>query len=160
VAHENPALSIYCDGASHDRGGWPGGWAFAVVREGAAVLTSSGAFPSTTNNQMELHAALSGLRAVLERGWHVGRAVELVSDSRVTLDIAKGSWVPRKPDAVAVALRAACVEAGASTRWVRGHSGDAWNERVDALAAEARQSLVPARVKKKQAARRATRSVT
>lgn len=160
MAQGTNALSIYCDGASHDRSGWPGGWAFAVVRGGAAALTSSGAFPATTNNQMELYAALAGLRAVLERGWHQGQAVELVSDSRVTLAIASGSWLPRKPDALAVALRAACVEAGASTRWVKGHSGDAWNEQVDARAAEARQSLVPARVKKKQAARRASRTVT
>ena len=146
-------LSIYCDGAAHDRRGWPGGWAFAVVSEGQALLTASGAHPSTTNNAMELMAALCGLRAVAENGWHLARPVELVSDSRVALTIADGSWFPRKPDPLASQLRAACLEVGARTRWVRGHSGDEWNERVDAAAGEARQALVPARVKKKDARR-------
>ena len=140
-------LSIFCDGSSHSRGGLPGGWAFILVEEDQALVTRSGGEKSTTNNRMELRAALLGLREVISRGG--AGEVELVSDSRFTLDIANGSYLPTRYLAEARALRAAALEAKAKTRWVRGHSGDRWNERVDALAHEAKQALVPARVKKK-----------
>jgi len=34
-------LSLYCDGSSHDRSGWPGGWAFVVVRAGEVLVIPS-----------------------------------------------------------------------------------------------------------------------
>lgn len=140
-------LSVYADGSSHSRGGLPGGWAFVVVKDGQVQVTKSGGAKSTTNNQMELRAALLGLREVIALG--LSEAVELVSDSRFTIDIANGSYLPTKHLAQAKELREAAVQARATTRWVRGHSGDRWNEVVDALAHEAKQAFVPARVKKK-----------
>ena len=153
-------LSLYCDGSSHDRSGWPGGWAFIVVRAGEELLRATGAQRVTTSNAMELTAALEGLRAIVARGWHQAQPVELVSDSKVTLEIAAGTWSPRKANPLAAPLRAAFLEAGGTTRWVRGHSGDRWNEQVDALAGAARQSLVPERVKKKAARRAALRKAS
>ena len=147
-------LSIFCDGSSHSRGGLPGGWAFIVVQDDVAVVTRTGGAKSTTNNLMELRAALLGLREVIALG-RTG-AVELVSDSRFTLDIANGSSLPAKHVAEARALREAALVVGAKTRWVRGHSGDRWNEVVDALAHEAKQTFVPARVRRR-AERRAAR---
>ena len=140
-------LSIFCDGSSHSRGGLPGGWAFIVVKDDRALVTRSGGHKSTTNNLMELQAALLGLEEVIVRG--SVDDVELVSDSRFTLDIANGSSLPGKHLTQARALRAAALRANANTRWVRGHSGDTWNEKVDALAHEAKQKFVPARVKRK-----------
>jgi ribonuclease HI len=130
-------VSIYCDGAAHERAGLPGGWAFAVIRGEEKVLSRTGHAAATTNNVMEVTAALRGLRAVIERRWHRG-PVELVSDSRIALDIANGSWLPKRPVERDFELRAACLRAKATTRWVRGHSGEKWNEHVDALAAAAR----------------------
>jgi ribonuclease HI len=140
-------LSIFCDGSSHSRGGLPGGWAFLVVKDDQVVASSSGGAKSTTNNRMELRAALEGLREVISRG--LDDEVELVSDSRFTLEIASGVYLPIKYLADARELRAAALEARAQTRWIRGHSGDRWNEAVDALAHEAKQKFVPARVKRK-----------
>ena len=139
-------LSIFCDGSSHSRGGLPGGWAFIVVKDGVALVTRTGGERSTTNNLMELRAALLGLNEVIALG---GGEVELVSDSRFTLDIANGSYLPAKHLAEARALREAALEAKARTRWIRGHSGDRWNEAVDALAHEAKQAFVPAKVKRR-----------
>lgn len=147
-------LSIYSDGSSHGEAGRSGGWAFAVVQEGTCLLEGSGAAASTTNNVMELQAALAGLTAVIERGWHVDATVELVSDSRLTLDVARGAHLPTVDLALAQTLRAASEQADARTRWVRGHSGDVWNDRVDLLAHEAMQTLVPDKVKKKAERRR------
>ena len=147
-------LSIFCDGSAHARAGLPGGWAFIVVRDGAALLTRAGAEKSATSNQMELRAALEGLREVTALGWE--DEVELVCDSKFAIDIASGAYLPKKHLAEAKGLRAAALAAKATARWVPGHAGDQWNEEADALAHEAKQTLVPQRVKKK-AARRAAR---
>jgi ribonuclease HI len=144
-------LTVYSDGAAHGRSGWPGGWAFAVVRDDAALLESSGAQRRAASNEMELRAAIAGLHAVLERGWHLTDTIALTTDSLATVKIANGTWAPRTPDPLAEALRAAAIAAGATARWVKGHAGNRWNERVDALAGAARESLVPARVKRRKA---------
>ena len=132
-------VRIFCDGSGDARAGLPGGWAFIVVRDGIALAWRSGASKATTNNRMELKAALLGLREVVARGFD--GPVELVSDSRFTLDVAQ-----------ARALRAAAVAARAATRWVRSHTGQVWNEQADALAGEARRRVT--RVGPVSAARR------
>lgn len=153
-------LTIYCDGSSHDVANRPGGWAFVVVEDDEILLEQSGASPATSNTTMELQAALAALNAVLERGWHRDAALTLVSDSRGTLDMASGvAPLPVHDHAIASELRTACARAGATTRWVRGHSGDRWNEYVDSLAAAAKQTLVPKRVQKKAARRKQARSL-
>ena len=143
-------VRIFCDGSGDARAGLPGGWAFIVVRDGIALAWRSGASKATTNNRMELKAALLGLREVVARGFD--GPVELVSDSRFTLDIARGAYLPKVDVAQARALRAAAVAARAATRWVRSHTGQVWNEQADALAGEARRRVT--RVGPVSAARR------
>lgn len=153
TAPQLPEVSVYCDGAAHAKQGWPGGWAFVVLREGSPCCTQSGAAPRTSNNLMELEAALRGVEAVLAAGWHQGARVELVSDSRVALDAAAGLAAPRHAQELCAQLRAACLAANAQVRWVKGHAGDPWNTHVDTLAREACLRLVPERVKRRAAAR-------
>lgn len=131
-------LELYCDGSSEERVGTPGGWAFLVVRRGEVVASGSGGARVTTSLVMELEAARAALREVVARGWHLRDAIELVSDSSIALDVAAGRFVPKRHETLAQALRAASVEAGATTRWVRAHSGHRWNEAVDALAHDAK----------------------
>jgi ribonuclease HI len=131
-------LEVYADGSAEGLVGKPGGWAFMVVRDDEVLLSKSGGSASTTSLVMELQAALRGLTEVTERGWHLEQTVELISDSSIALDIATGRFLPKRPLELALALRAASVKAGATTRWVRAHSGHRWNEAVDALAREAR----------------------
>lgn len=147
-------LSVYTDGSSDGQPGRAGGWAYVIVRRGSVLLEGAGADASTTSSSMELRAAHEGLSAVLSRGWHKGAIVELVSDSRVTLDVACGAYLPATDVSLAKALRQACIDASARTRWVKGHSGDMWNEQVDALAETAKQTRLPARVRKRAARRR------
>lgn len=132
-------LELYCDGSSEARVGTPGGWAYLVVRRGEVVASGSGAARVTTSLVMEFEAARAALREVVARGWHRRDAVELVSDSSIALDVAAGRFLPKRHRAVAEALRAASVEAGATTRWVRAHAGHRWNEAVDALARDAKR---------------------
>ncbi len=100
---------------------------------------------------MELHGALAALRAAVAHRW---TPVELVSDSQFVVTIASGSYTPRKDVELARELRAACVDAGATTRWVRGHSGDTFNEQVDALAEQARHAGMPVAAKKRAEAKK------
>ena len=143
------ALQVFTDGSSAALPGKAGGWAFVVVKSDQAILTGTGGERASTSTRMELQAALSGLEAVLSRGWHQEGPVELVSDSKMALDVANGSDVPTRDAALCGALRAACLSAGASTQWVRGHSGVAWNERVDLLAREAKHRMLPARLRRR-----------
>lgn len=121
--------------------GRPGGWAFVVVRDDVLLLEASGRVAKTTSLVMELQAALFGLRAVAAEGW---REVELVSDCRIALDVVRGEFLPKPVvvRALAAELHAAAGALEVHTRWVRAHSGEPWNEAVDALASFARGPLL------------------
>lgn len=136
-------VEIHTDGACSGNPG-PGGWG-AVLRWRDHVRELSGFEPATTNNRMELHAAIAALEA-LKRPM----AVRLFTDSNY-LRQGITTWLPswkkrgwrtadKKPvknqelwQRLDAALRRHRVE----WRWVRGHSGDPDNERADRLAREA-----------------------
>lgn len=144
-------ISIYCDGSSHARADLPGGWAYVIVRNDEPLLADSGAHPSTTNNIMELTAVHEGIKALVARGWHAtGEAVEVVSDSKYALGILDFSLSPMKNLDLVKEIREIALVARVAVRWVRGHSGVYWNEKVDGLAHDAKQTLVPEKVKRKQ----------
>jgi ribonuclease HI/uncharacterized phage-like protein YoqJ len=131
---------IYTDGACLGNPG-PGGWAWAVP-DGAFA---SGAEAHTTNQRMEIRAALQGLLTV-------DGPVTVVSDSTYVVNcwrdrwwegwLARG-WLNKAKKPVANRdLWEPLVEMfrdrdGLSFRWVKGHSGDAMNDVVDRLAVEA-----------------------
>lgn len=131
-----------CEG--NGRAGARGGWAAVVRGPDGAERVLSGAEASSTNNRMELTAALEALRACPS-----GARVEVVSDSRYLIDaLTKGwtegwirrGWVTASGGPVAnrplwEALLAERARMGAVRfTWVRGHAGHAGNERVDGLA--------------------------
>jgi len=134
-------IVVYTDGACSGNPG-PGGWAWAV--EGGAF--ASGAVPHTTNQRMEITAALEALRALSD-------PLEVVSDSTYVVNCFKQRWhqgwrangwknSQRKPVAnrdlwepfIELAL-----ERNVTFRWVKGHGTDRMNQLVDELAVEAAQ---------------------
>jgi ribonuclease HI len=131
---------IYTDGACSGNPG-PGGWG-AVLRYGGHLKEIHGGDRSTTNNRMELMAAIQALEALKRPS-----TVQLYTDSRYLLDgITK--WLPgwerngwktasRQP-VKNVDLWRRLVEAKqqhkVSWHWVKGHEGDPGNERADELA--------------------------
>jgi ribonuclease HI len=136
-------VKIATDGACKGNPG-PGGWG-VLIRAGTREKELSGGESLTTNNRMELQAAIEGLNA-LKRPCHV----TLVTDSVYVKDgITK--WVhgwqrngwrtaDKKP-VKNVELWQALVEAVKPHRidwvWVKGHAGDPDNERADTLASDA-----------------------
>jgi ribonuclease HI len=139
-----PEVILYTDGACSGNPG-PGGWA-AIVLDGDAEQILAGAEPRTTNQRMELRAALEGLRA-LSRSRHIG----LYSDSTYLVRCFRDGWWlrwerdgwvgrARQPVANRDLWEALIIEARrhhVAWHWVRGHNGDALNERADRLAREA-----------------------
>jgi len=138
-----PAVDIFTDGACKGNPG-PGGWG-AVIRSGPHEKEISGGEPLTTNNRMELLAAIRALEA-LKRPCEV----TLWTDSIYVRDgISKwihgwrrNGWktADRKPVKNAE-LWQELLDAAAphkiDWRWVKGHAGHPQNERADRLACDA-----------------------
>jgi len=145
---DGPPLIVYTDGACRGNPG-PGGWAWAIP----GGRYGSGAEARTTNQRMEITAVLEALRALTpERP----AGLEVVSDSTYVVNCFRDRWwegwlkrdwknTQRKPVAnrdlweplLEVALSD---EVPVTFRWVKGHSGDTWNDRVDELATMAADS--------------------
>src|SRR5438105_4799899 len=133
-------VEIFTDGACSGNPG-PGGWG-AVLRFGTVEKELSGGEAATTNNRMEMMAAIAGLEA-LKRPCRV----RLYTDSQYLRD-GITAWLPRwKARGWRTAAKAAVknidlwqrLEAAAAPHqiewlWVRGHAGHPENERADALA--------------------------
>lgn len=142
-------IELYCDGSGEEQVERPGGWAFAIVRDGELLHEGHGAEEKTTSLIMELEAVRAGLEAVIARGL-VGD-VTVVSDCRIALEVAAGTFRPKpeKYHALCDTLRAAAVRASAKTKWIRGHAGHPLNEHVDARAHEAKLEGVARRAARK-----------
>ena len=126
---------IHTDGACQPNPG-PGGWA-AVPSFGSVQRVLSGGCRRTTNNRMELLAAIEALAALKEPC-----DVELVSDS--TYVVNGGNDLMRSWRANAdlwQRLAPLCRTHRVFFRWVRGHDGVAENERCDALAEAAARAI-------------------
>ena len=137
---ERPFVEIFTDGACKGNPG-PGGWG-AILRTGSREREMSGADAATTNNRMELMAAIMALRALKKPC-----RVELSTDSKYVMDgITK--WVfgwqrngwrtadkkPVKNAELWQALLEAARPHDVAWKWVKGHAGHPENERADALA--------------------------
>ena len=143
-------ITVYTDGACSGNPG-PGGWAAIITEDGIERIVS-GAESRTTNQRMELTAAIEGLAAIPGR-----RRVHVHTDSAYVMNCFEQRWWDRwekngwlgagkKP----VTNRDLWERLLAQVRrhdvvWhkVRGHSGDVMNDRVDALARGAIASLAP-----------------
>jgi ribonuclease HI len=140
MARSEPATVVYTDGACSGNPG-PGGWAWAVP--GGAF--ASGAEPRTTNQRMEITAALEAIRSLSGR-------LEVVSDSTYVVNCFRDRWwegwiergwinSQRKPvanrDLWEPLIDLVRARGDVTFRWVKGHGGDPMNDLVDRLAVEA-----------------------
>ncbi|MDR3552333.1 MAG: ribonuclease HI [Clostridia bacterium] len=148
VAAELKKVEIFTDGACLGNPG-PGGYG-VILRCGGVVKELSKGYEGTTNNRMELLAAIEGLAALKSRC-----SVTLYSDSLYVVNgITKGwakkwrqnGWMrtPREPALNADLWERLLTLLGAhevKTVWVKGHAGHAENERCDFLATSAAKSI-------------------
>ena len=148
---ERLRVAIWTDGACSGNPG-PGGWGAVLIWNGHEKELSGGE-PVTTNNRMELMAAIAALEA-LKRG----EAVDLYTDSQYLRGGITG-WIhgwkkngwrtsDRKPVKNAELwqrLEAAGARHDITWHWVRGHAGTEANERADELA---RKAMAPFKKKR------------
>ena len=140
---ELPAVQMATDGACKGNPG-PGGWG-VVIRSGTTEKELSGGEPLTTNNRMEMTAAIRGLEA-LKRPCRV----VLSTDSRYVMDgltkwlagWQRNGWRTASKQPVKNAdlwqeLIAAAAPHRIRWEWVKGHAGHPENERADRLASDA-----------------------
>ncbi len=140
---ELPHVTIYTDGACYGNPG-PGGWG-VLLRSGRHEKELSGGAADTTNNRMELTAAIEALRTLKQPC-----QIDFFTDSEY---LQKGitAWIttwkrkgwktaarkPVKNQDLWKALDDAIQEHEITWHWVRGHAGQRENERVDQLAKRA-----------------------
>lgn len=140
---DKPTVTIYTDGACSGNPG-PGGWG-AVLLCGEHEKHMSGGQKETTNNQMELMAVIEALKS-LKKPCNVN----LYTDSKYVMD-GMQSWIhnwkknnwrtaakkPVKNAELWKALDQATQRHNLTWHWVKGHSGDSYNELADSLAVNA-----------------------
>lgn len=140
-------VCIYTDGACSGNPG-PGGWA-AILRYNGHERELSGGEPATTNNRMELIAAISALEALKEPC-----EVELWTDSQYLARAVNEGWLAgwkrrgwrrkegelKNPE-LWQALDALLARHNVSFNWLKGHDGHEYNERCDALAVAQRDKF-------------------
>jgi len=141
VNSKSTEIIIYTDGACIGNPG-PGGYGVIVINGGARQELSGG-FRRTTNNRMELTAALVGLQTLKEPA-----RVQLFSDSQYLVNGINEGWArswrlkhyknKKNPDLWERLLQL-CDRHQVSFNWVRGHRGQPENERCDQLSVQAAQ---------------------
>lgn len=143
LGHDAPEVLIYTDGGCSPNPG-AGGWA-AVLLAGDQQLEIAGADPDTTNNRMEITAALRGLEQLTTPS-----RVTIITDSQYVFNSMTG-WIEgwskkrfhKKGQLILNAdlwdtLSRASLGHDTSWAWTRGHDGDPLNERCDELVGDMR----------------------
>jgi len=141
------SIVIYTDGGCDPNPG-PGGWAVLILQDGQKTELM-GADPDTTNNRMELTAAIQALRSL-----KFPSSVTLYTDSQYLqkgIDEWMHGWLARNWKAstgkpvLNQDLWKELLEAQKPHKvrwqWVKGHAGNVYNTRVDALVHQARRTL-------------------
>lgn len=141
-------IEVYSDGSATTAAN-AGGWASVIVIDGEVYKELSGHMKSATNNDAELLAAISGLEYVRDiflqeiANATTDYSATLISDSEIVLNWANGKYRFKQMDKMPQyeRLRTAMKALNTQTRWVKGHSGDRFNERCDRLANLARKQV-------------------
>ena len=146
------AVEIYTDGSCLENPGGAGGWAALIVADGTETELA-GSEPATTNNRMELRAALEAMRTLAD-----GTEANIFTDSQYLkqgitewiLAWKRKGWKRSKGSVKNLDLWHELdrnnERLDLSWNWVRSHSGQPQNERVDQLARQAAMALASRKV--------------
>lgn len=143
---KNSEITIYTDGACSGNPG-PGGWGAVFLAENYRCFINGGEL-NTTNNRMEMMAALSAMEHVLDL--RPDAKISLITDSKYLKDginlwmknWKKNGWktatkMPVKNQDIWIRLDAAVSKLNITWQWIKGHSGDEYNDLADTLARKA-----------------------
>ncbi|MCL2293341.1 MAG: ribonuclease HI [Spirochaetes bacterium] len=144
-------IDIYTDGGCLGNPG-PGGWGYVIIF-GEKVYKNSGHDKATTNNKMELTAVIKALEAykklLADKEFDSPRARVITDSTYVKNGITawiktwlKNGWKTAdkkdvKNKELWIALKSLSDQINPEWEWVKGHSGNKWNEECDALVKKA-----------------------
>ena len=134
-------ITIYTDGACSGNPGI-GGWGAVIIKENNEPIFLNGGNDNTTNNRMELSAAINALKYFEEK-----EDLTLITDSKYVKDGIE-SWIqnwkkngwktaskkPVKNKELWVDLDEMILKHNVKWEWVKGHAGNVYNEKADFLA--------------------------
>jgi ribonuclease HI len=123
-----PSMLAYADGSCLGNPG-PGGWGVVLINADGSTRVLSGTNPATTNNRMEMTAAIEALRAFPQ-----GAEVTVRTDSQYVVKTMTLGWKRRENLDLWRELDAEAAHRLVRWEWVRGHAGDEHNEHADELA--------------------------
>lgn len=131
-------MDIYTDGSCIGNPG-PGGWAALVKADGRALKISD-SHPDTTNNRMELTAAIWGLKLAISE-FPNAASYKVHSDSSWVVKTMTDNWKRKKNLDLWEQLTPLLPGRNVQWQWVKGHAGHPENEQVDDMAqAKAREA--------------------
>jgi ribonuclease HI len=125
VPQRNEIHYVYADGSCLGNPG-PGGWAAVIVKPSGEARTIYGGDPASTNNRMEMTAAIEGLRMI-----PTGTRVILRSDSQYVVKTMNLKWKRKQNVDLWGKLDAEVSVRQVKFEWVEGHAGDPLNEEAD-----------------------------
>lgn len=134
-------IRIYTDGACSHNGSWQGGWGVVAVKDGVAFHEEGGSELETTNNRMEMQAFLRGL----ELGASYVDDFVIVTDSAYVMNAFTQGWIKnwekngwknakKQPVANQDLWQKIIQFPTPKIEKVKGHSGDEFNDKADAIA--------------------------
>ena len=128
--------AVFADGACRGNPG-PGAWA-AMIQDstGEVILKSSGVDVPTTNNKMELQAVIEGLRFIKSK-----ERCKIYSDSLYVINCAIGKWKRKANQDLWNEYEKVSFDKNIEFEWVKGHSGNEYNEKVDKMALNEARSI-------------------
>lgn len=119
---------IYTDGSCLKNPG-NGGWAFIFINKNNDEIHMSDYEENTTNNRMEMKAVIEGLQFIKN-----GERCIVYSDSLLVINCATNKWKRKSNLDLWKEYDKVSIKKTIEFTWVKGHSGNAYNEKVDKMA--------------------------
>ena len=122
-------IEIYTDGSCLKNPGGPGGWAICIIENNGVEYCFSDGEQVTTNNRMELKAVIEALSCI-----KTNSECNLYTDSQLVINCATGKWNRKANLDLWKEFDQHSKNKKINFNWVKGHSGNKYNEMVDKLA--------------------------
>jgi len=129
--------AIYCDGAYHPNIK-KGGWSYVTLLEGDIIDQKSGFMFVTTSNRMEIFPAI---QAIKNLEYEKGDTIMVFSDSQYLVKTMSKGWKRKKNNDLWEFLDEVCCGKDIQWVWVKGHSGNKYNEICDSEANRQAESV-------------------
>lgn len=128
-------IKIYTDGSCLKNPGGPGGYAFVIIDDDVELHHSEGC-KSTTNNREEMKAVIEALKCI-----DIKSECKIYTDSKLVINCASGLWKRKANLDLWLEYDNVSKNKKICFEWVKGHSGNYYNEIVDKMALKSAKEI-------------------